>query len=158
MRKSIIAIAVLLAACASSGPISIGQSTYVISKTSAGCGMASAASVKTDLYREAGAFCQKSAKELEVISTSGKDGIVMVRCASAEIQFSCVAQAEEGSPEYADRKRRQEERIARENVNQPSETLLVSPPPIVVQPPASVQRNVNCTSIRTGNTVNTNCN
>jgi hypothetical protein len=147
--------------CSSSGPINIGQNTYMLTKTSTGCGFASAASVKTDLYKEAGGFCQNTNKDLHVISSSGNDGIVMVRCASAEIQFSCLAKVEEGSLEYLERNRKQEQRITREAANKPSEVLVVSPPPLIVTTPAPtrapVSNPVNCTSLKTGNMVTTNC-
>lgn len=148
-----------LSGCASSGPINIGQNTYMISKTSAACGFASAASVKIDLYQEAASFCQKSGKELEVISSSGKDGIVSIRCASAEVQFSCVSSVKEGTPEYAERMLKQETRINREAERQPKETLIVTPPPVLVTPPpvAQIRQSTHCTSTKMGDSISTNC-
>lgn len=85
-----------------------------MSKTSAGCGFASSESAKADLYQEASTFCSTSGKEAEILSSGGRNGIPLVRCAHAEIKFSCLDSVPEGSPEFNERRRRQEARILRE--------------------------------------------
>lgn len=126
----------LLAGCASSGVIPMGSGIYMLSKTSAGCGMASAEGVEAGLYKEAGTFCQKSGKDIEVLDTSGKNGIVMVQCASAEIKFSCVSSLDPTSREFAARQREALDRISQDKASQPSETIIVSRPIVM---PAPVQ-------------------
>jgi hypothetical protein len=47
----------LIAGCASSGPVPIGSDAFMITKQSSGGGFGSPAAVKADLYAEAAAFC-----------------------------------------------------------------------------------------------------
>ncbi|RYY02755.1 MAG: hypothetical protein EOO53_10960 [Gammaproteobacteria bacterium] len=90
--KSIIVLSVtlLLTACSSTGVVPIGNSTYILSKKSAGCGFSSAEGTKSDLYVEANAYCEKQNKEIEAVIVNARDGVPFVRCASAELQFRCV--------------------------------------------------------------------
>lgn len=90
MKKSMIVAIFILGGCASSGPVQIGKDTYVITKTSAGGGFVSGASVKTDLIQEGVTFCAKSGKTLELISGEGKNAIPFARMPSAEISFKCI--------------------------------------------------------------------
>jgi len=90
MKKLLILAALVLAGCASSGPVQIGQNTYMISKRSAGGLAVPGATVKTDIIAEANTFCGKSAKETELISSDAKNAIPFVRTSSAEITFKCV--------------------------------------------------------------------
>lgn len=167
MKWLVVALcAALLAGCASSGVIPMGSGIYMLSKTSAGCGMASADGVKAGLYKEAGAFCQKSGKDIDVLDTSGKNGIVMVQCASAEIKFSCVSSLDPTSKEFAARQRQALDRIAQDKASQPSETIVVSrpivmPAPVQIPMPAPLPQrktNVSCVSRTEFNSVYTDCN
>ncbi|MDQ1831737.1 hypothetical protein [Massilia scottii] len=91
MRPFLIALtAVLLAGCASSGPVQTGKDTYMIAKTSGGGMFVSGATVKADLIREGVAFCARNGKTLELISGEGKNAIPFARTSSAEISFQCV--------------------------------------------------------------------
>jgi len=82
--------AVVLAACASSGPVQTGKDTYMITKTSAGGVFVQGASVKADIIAEASAFCSKNGKTIELINSGAKNAIPFARMPSAEISFKCV--------------------------------------------------------------------
>jgi hypothetical protein len=84
------ALSLIAAGCASSGVVSIGDGVYLISKKSIGCGFASAESIKADLYKEANEFCAGRKKEIRTVDVIANDGIPMVRCANAELHFTCV--------------------------------------------------------------------
>jgi hypothetical protein len=94
MKITTIACTALLGAltgCASSGPVATGKDTYMITKQSAGGIMTPGASVKAEILTEANAFCAKSGKTIELISSDAKNAIPFARTSSAEIQFKCVA-------------------------------------------------------------------
>jgi hypothetical protein len=46
---------------------------------------------KAELLREANTFCVNQGKELETVDATARDGVPMVRCASAQVKFRCVA-------------------------------------------------------------------
>jgi hypothetical protein len=62
----------------------------MISKTSAACGFRSAAGTKADIYAEANQFCASRHQQVSTISSTGQDGVIGARCASAELLFRCV--------------------------------------------------------------------
>lgn len=94
-RISLSAVAALaLVGCASSGPVPIGPDTYMLAKPGDFMTV-SGGTVKAELYREAGGFCQKQGKHLMPLSTSSTDASV-ARYASAEISFRCLVA---GDPE-----------------------------------------------------------
>lgn len=99
MRVWISSISMVLAACASSGIIPIGQETYMVTKQST-TGFHSASSVKAEIFPEAAAFCAKLGKEMQPVADSGIDGVPGRSFASAELTFRCLAQgdAELGRP------------------------------------------------------------
>jgi hypothetical protein len=88
--SSLCAALVLLAACASSGPIATGKDTYMLTKTSAGGAFVSGASVKADLLIEANAFCAKQGKVMTLLNATAKNAIPFARMPSSEISFQCV--------------------------------------------------------------------
>ena len=83
-------LALLLAGCASTGIVPIGQDTYMLTKKSPACGFASAEGTKADLYLEANAFCAERKKQIQTVEAIARDGVPFVRCASAELHFRCV--------------------------------------------------------------------
>lgn len=92
MKRVILLIATLcLGACVSGGPVSTGHGAYMLTKKSMGCGFTGGDGAKADLLREANAFCAKQGKEIETIDAAAKNGVPFVRCASAEVDFRCVA-------------------------------------------------------------------
>ncbi len=91
MRKMFFVFTALnLAGCASSGPIPIGNDTYMISKQSAGGAFVAAASVKADIFREANEFCSSLGKNLQVVDTNQVEALIGSRMPSAEVQFMCL--------------------------------------------------------------------
>ena len=82
-----------LVACASTGPVPMGQNLYSVSKTSAACGFRDAGGVRADLFQEMNEFC--TAKKLfpELVTIEALDGVIGRRCASATIEFRCVTAA-----------------------------------------------------------------
>lgn len=86
-------VVALVAGCASTGVVPMGQGTYLLTKKSAGCGFASAEGTKSDLYIEANDYCKAQRKEVKTVEVIARDGVPFVRCASAELQFQCVEPA-----------------------------------------------------------------
>lgn len=80
--------------CSSSGPVPIGQDTYMSSKNAAP--QAAVSSLQTDLYLEGNKFCQDKGMEFQPLSEQGVDGIMFVRNTSAQIKFRCL---QKGDPE-----------------------------------------------------------
>jgi hypothetical protein len=90
---------VLLVGCASGGPVPMGGGSYYLTKKSAGCGFTGGDGSKAELLREANRFCTKRGQELETVEATSRDGVPMVRCASAQVQFRCVARANATVPQ-----------------------------------------------------------
>jgi hypothetical protein len=88
--KKLLVLTVILAGCASSGPVQIGNNAYMITKQSAGGIAVPGNVVKTDIIAEANTFCSKSGKQTELISSDSKNAIPFVRMSSAEITFRCI--------------------------------------------------------------------
>lgn len=86
-----LSLPLLLSACMSTGPVPMGQNQYSISKTSKACGFRDAGGVKADIYEEMNEFCTKQQKAPEVTAIQANDGVIGVRCASATVEFRCVA-------------------------------------------------------------------
>jgi len=86
-----VALAAILGCGCSTGVVRMDGDTYLLTKKSAACGFASAEGTKSDLYVEANNFCRAQQKEVRTIKVVARDGVPAVRCASAELQFECVA-------------------------------------------------------------------
>jgi hypothetical protein len=91
MKRTVAAgILLVLTGCASSGPVPIGQDTYLITKQSAGGLFVSPGTIKVEILREATAFCTSQHKLFQIINTSELGAIPAVRMPSAEVQFMCL--------------------------------------------------------------------
>ena len=90
MKKLLLLTFVILAGCSSSGPLQIGNNTYMITKQSAGGLAVPGIVVKTDIIAEANTFCAKSGKQTELVTSASKNAVPFVRTSSAEITFKCV--------------------------------------------------------------------
>lgn len=90
MRSAALLSAVTLMGCASTGVISTGGDSYMLSKTGAGGMFSSGAAVKADLYTEANAFCAKRGMVVETISATDNNAIPFVRMNNAGLNFKCV--------------------------------------------------------------------
>ena len=83
----------LLAGCASTGVVTMGQNLHTISKTSSACGFRDAGGVKADVFSEMNAFCSSKNLYPEVVTIEALDGVIGKRCASATVEFRCVTEA-----------------------------------------------------------------
>ena len=83
----------LIAGCASTGVVQMGQNLHTISKTSPACGFRDAGGVKADVFAEMNAFCSAKSLYPEVVTIEALDGVVGKRCASATVEFRCVSEA-----------------------------------------------------------------
>ena len=85
----LISVALILTACASSGPVSMGKDTYMITKQSS-TGFHSGASVKAEIYREANEFCVKQGLQFQPVRDNAKDGVPGYAFANAEVVYRCL--------------------------------------------------------------------
>jgi len=93
MKNILLVIFIFLFGCASSGPVPIGQDTFMITKQSS-TGFHSGASVKAEIYREANEYCMKTGKQLQPVSDRQVDGVPGRSYANAEITFRCLLQSD----------------------------------------------------------------
>ena len=93
MKKSLVIIPILLVGCASSGPVPVGQDTFMITKQST-TGFHSGASVKAEIFREANEHCLKSGKQLQPVSDRQLDGVPGRSFANAELVYRCLSPAD----------------------------------------------------------------
>jgi hypothetical protein len=70
------------------GVVPIGNGTFMISKSEWGIEH-TGATVKADALKEAGAFCMKQQKDLEVVNSSQQDMVPFKSEAQAEVEFRC---------------------------------------------------------------------
>lgn len=84
-------IPVILGACASSGPMSIGKDTYMITKQSAGGMFVNPTTIKAEIIREGAGFCSTQGKEFQLVGSNELGAIPGARMPSSEIQFMCLA-------------------------------------------------------------------
>ena len=92
-RFIIYACALVVTGCASSGPIPIGQDTFMITKQSATV-FPSGSSMKAEVYKEAFAYCASIGKEFQPIIENSADGVYGRSSANAEVQFRCLAKGD----------------------------------------------------------------
>lgn len=88
-RIGLIAILCTLTAC-STGVVQVDRDTYMVSEKAAGCGFAAAGGQEADAYKKANEYCSSRGQEVEIVSTSAKEGVPFARCASANVKFRCV--------------------------------------------------------------------
>lgn len=93
-RLLIVTMALFLTGCASSGPVSIGKDTYLITKQGAGGVLTSSGSVKVDIIREAQLFCTSTGKAFQIVNTN-EQSAAPGRLASAEVQFMCLNEGDQ---------------------------------------------------------------
>jgi hypothetical protein len=86
----LIVIAMGLTAC-STGVVQVDKDTYMVSEKAAGCGFATAGGQEADAYKKANKYCSSRNLDVEVVSTTAKEGVPFARCASANVKFKCVS-------------------------------------------------------------------
>ena len=94
MRITISVLAALvLAGCASSGVISTGPNTYMLTAKSAGGLFTNGNAVLANLYKEANAFCEQRGQVVETVDTNAQNAIPFARMPNAKLDFRCVPKA-----------------------------------------------------------------
>lgn len=89
MRAFLLVVAAVLAGCASSGPVSTGNGTFLITKQSAGGAFVSPGEIKVQLIREGSAHCAGIGKKFQMTgSTDAKAD--WVTNPTSEIHYTCV--------------------------------------------------------------------
>jgi hypothetical protein len=92
MRRILAAGFLTLAACASSGVMTVDQDTYMIVKRTAQVGFGPPVAATAYVYREANTFCANKNKKLETINLDQVDSAIG-RPSSASLKFRCVNDA-----------------------------------------------------------------
>jgi hypothetical protein len=91
MKILILALALLLSACASTNEVvSIGKDTYMVSGWGKSPGGYSGAEVKVNAIKQAGKFCADQGKHVQVVSSAQRDMTFGIN-ATAELQFMCLS-------------------------------------------------------------------
>lgn len=91
-KHTYLIVAAMLVGCASnSGIIPIGKDTYMVSRQAA-TGFSGSGTLKAEAFQEAGAYCVKQGKTLQVVSTQeAQPPFLMGNYPKAEVQFMCVS-------------------------------------------------------------------
>lgn len=89
MRVLLIVAVLLLASCASTGVVPMGQGTYLVSKRSPQVGFGPPVAAKADVYKQASDFCAKQGMTVETVNFQGTNS-GFARPASASLEFKCV--------------------------------------------------------------------
>jgi len=84
------AASITLAACASTGVIPFSQDTYLIGKKDASPGRGVSLSTKTEVLKEAHAFCAKKGQETSIVRVESTP-TEPFQFGSTEMVFRCVA-------------------------------------------------------------------
>jgi hypothetical protein len=94
-RFSIVAAAMLMAACADTGPMKVGKDTYTISTRVAFDGPAGA---KGEAIKEANQYCGSLHKQVLLQNETSHECALHGGCGEAEITFMCL---DENDPRYS---------------------------------------------------------
>lgn len=91
MRVLVVAVAMLVAGCASnSGVVPIGTDTFMVSRQAA-TGFSGSGTLKAEAFQEANQYCVAQHKKLQVVSTyEAQPPYVFGNFPKAEIQFMCL--------------------------------------------------------------------
>src|ERR1700690_629482 len=89
-------LTLLILGCSSTGPVSIGQDTYMSSNGSGP--YTTGSTLLAELYVEGNKFCEGKGLEFQPISEQGVDGAPFVRNSNAQIKFRCLPK---GDPELS---------------------------------------------------------
>jgi len=90
MKIQLFGVVLLLAACASSGVMTVDQDTYLIVKRTAQLGFGPPVAATAYVYREANAYCANKSGKVETINLDQVDS-AMGRPSSASLKFRCVS-------------------------------------------------------------------
>lgn len=90
MKQVLICSALLLAACASTGVMPVGDGVFMISKQSAAGIFGTPAGVEADIYREANAYCAARHQVIETVDVQTQNAVPFYHEGSATLRFRCV--------------------------------------------------------------------
>lgn len=82
------AAALTLCGCMTSAITRMDGDTYMVSKTSAGGGLVTAAGPTADVYEAANKFCDEKGQVVETVNLVAQNGVPF-RAANARLQFRC---------------------------------------------------------------------
>ncbi len=82
---------VVLAACASTGVVPVGDGVYMISKQSAAGVFGTPAGVEADIYRTANAYCAARHQVLETVDVQTQNAVPFSHEGSATLHFRCTS-------------------------------------------------------------------
>lgn len=96
MMKRFLPLILVLAlpSCSSSGVVSTGPNSYMISKSVHG--FSSGAAGKADVYREASAWCAKRGLVMVPITSDSRDPVAGKGMGSAEVHFKALRPGDPG--------------------------------------------------------------
>ena len=84
------AVAIIGTGCAnSSGVVPAGKDTYLISRSEKGFDK-TGSGVKAAIFKEAGEFCSKTGRSMEIIKATEKDMVPFKSDAQAAVEFKCI--------------------------------------------------------------------
>jgi hypothetical protein len=93
IRFSLVAaMAVILAACTSTGVVPMGGNTYMIAGSRPG--FVGTGEVKASLIRDASAWCAKRGLVMIVVDATGHDGVLGHNAANADVTFKALPPAD----------------------------------------------------------------
>jgi len=90
MKWVLVCCAVLLAACASTGVMPVGDGVFMLSKQSAAGIFGTPAGVEADIYREANAYCAAQHQVIETVDVQTQNAVPFSHEGSATLRFRCV--------------------------------------------------------------------
>lgn len=90
MKRLLICCALLLAGCASTGVIPVGNGVYMISKQSAAGIFGTPAGIEADIYREANAYCAARHQVIETVDVQTVNAVSFYHEGAATLHFRCV--------------------------------------------------------------------
>ena len=90
MKRVLISCALLLAGCASTGVIPVGNGVFMLSKQSAAGIFGTPAGVEADIYREADAYCAKQHLVIETVDVQTVNAVPFYHEGAATLHFRCV--------------------------------------------------------------------
>lgn len=80
----------ILAGCASTGVVPVGDGVYIISKQSAAGIFGTPIGVEADIYRQANAFCASRHQVLETVDVQTQNAVPFAHEGSATLHFRCI--------------------------------------------------------------------
>ena len=84
-------VAFVIAGCASSGAIPIGQDTYLLNKKGFGGVFTTGEAVKIEIIQEGQQYCTSLGKQFKLVNSKSQNAVPAQSLPWAEIQFQCLS-------------------------------------------------------------------